>query len=93
MIRLYLLRHGQTSCNARADIVGGRSSEIPLTALGMEQAVTAGNVIRLPSLPVENVPSLSTGFLTRSVRLMSLWMEISVLNKTGDAMSGRAGRV
>lgn len=46
MIRLYLLRHGQTSCNARADVIGGRSSEIPLMALGMEQAVTAGNVIR-----------------------------------------------
>ena len=46
MIRLYLLRHGQTSCNARADVIGGRSSEIPLTALGMEQAAAAGNVIR-----------------------------------------------
>lgn len=47
---LYLIRHGQTVMNTKPEYVGGRSSETPLTATGIEQSKRLGRVMLAKSV-------------------------------------------
>ncbi len=42
MALLYLLRHGQSQANLHPELIGGRTSETPLSELGANQAKRAG---------------------------------------------------
>lgn len=55
MTTLYLLRHAQTPCNVHSEIIGGRSSSVPLTEEGKAQAVEAGNALRTQGLFFDSV--------------------------------------
>lgn len=43
---IYLLRHAQTRCNVHSEIIGGRSSSVPLTETGTALARQAGDALR-----------------------------------------------
>jgi broad specificity phosphatase PhoE len=46
MAQLYLLRHGESMANLRPDLIGGRTNETALSALGEEQAKAVGRYIQ-----------------------------------------------
>lgn len=64
MIVLYLLRHGQTYLNVMNDVIGGRSSDLPLTSYGIEQAVATGKAIRDSGMMFDKI-FCSTAFRAR----------------------------
>lgn len=57
MITIILIRHAESAMNTKKHLVGGRSSETPLSLLGEQQAVELGRLLRTQPQPNRVVSS------------------------------------